>query len=360
MTGRVVSFAWGRGLGHVSRLIAIHTELRALGWDSLFLTEREQRLTTDHGFAQVVVPTDADSPVGELLPGTGPAVDHRLAQALVAQVLTAEDVVLHDDTVQRELYQRAARLGCPQFLVHRFRRNRLDPAAWVARHAPAIERVYLLGEPGREEIAHGVRLSGIPHVVRRPLDTRSPWRTGTGEPRIAVVAGSGGHRDAAGFLDAGLRAVRLYGRRHDPRPVDLLVLTGPNFRGAVTVPPGLAGPVRVLPYLGPGYDLYRHATAAITHAGYSTVQELARSGVPAVVVPGVRDLDDQRVHLRAAGGRLNAMVVAAEPGVMAQALFLVLRAGRRAPATDPPESGGAVWIARDLTAPPRRAGARLG
>ncbi|MEV0263786.1 hypothetical protein AB0I49_20935 [Streptomyces sp. NPDC050617] len=65
MTRRVVSFAWGRGrgrgLGHVSRLIAVHTELRSHGLDSLLLTERHQRLIDDHGLRQTVIPTDADS-----------------------------------------------------------------------------------------------------------------------------------------------------------------------------------------------------------------------------------------------------------------------------------------------------------
>ncbi|MFJ6657273.1 glycosyltransferase [Streptomyces sp. NPDC091377] len=356
MSGRVVSFAWGRGLGHVSRLIAVHTALRALGWESLLLTDREQRLTEDHGFAQVVIPTDATSLVGEPLYGTGPSVDHRLARALVDQALAAGDVVLHDVTVQRELYDRAVRLGCRQVLVHRFQRNRPDPAAWVARHTPAIGQVCLLGEPDREETAHGVRLTGIPHVVRQLLGTRSPWPPGIGEPRIAVVAGGGGHADAPAFLDAALDAVRSYGARaagagHGPWPADLLVLTGPNFRGRVTVPPGLPGPVRVTPYLGPDYDVYRHATVAITHGGYNTVQELARSGVPAVVVPGVRDFDDQRVHLRAAAARLNATVVEPDPDAIAQALHLLLRSGRRPLPSAPPEPDGAAVLARALVLP---------
>jgi Glycosyltransferase family 28 C-terminal domain len=349
VTRRVVSFTWGRGLGHVSRLIAVHTELRALEWDSLLLADREQRLTEDHGFTQVVIPTDADSLVGEPLRGTGPAMDHRLAQTLVAQALRADDVVLHDVTVQRELYHEAARLGCSQFLVHRFQHNRPDPAPWVARHVPAIGRVYLLGKAGREETSHGVELLGVPDVVRRPLGTRSPWPSDGHGKRIAVVAGGGGHADAPGFLAAALHAVRCYGHRCAPNPVDVLVVTGPNFRGEVVIPPGLSGPVRVSPYLGPTYDIYRHATAAITHGGYNTVQELARSGVPAVVVPGVRDFDDQRVHLQAAASRLNAVVVEADPEAIARALAEVMTAGRRPPIEEPHGTKGAAWIARDLT-----------
>ncbi|MEV0278815.1 glycosyltransferase [Streptomyces sp. NPDC050610] len=327
MTRRVVSFTWGRGLGHVSRLIAVHTELQAQGWDSLLLTERHQRLIDDHGFRQTVIPTDADSLVGEPLHGTGPAVDHRLAQALVAQALRPDDAVLHDVTVQRELYEHATRLGCPQFLVHRFQRNRPDPAAWVARHTPAIGRVYLLGAPERQAVEHGVSLVGVDDVVRRLLGTRSPWPPDTSAMKVAVVAGGGGHADAAGFLDAALHGVRAYARRAAVEAVDVLVLTGPHFDGHVLVPPGLPGPVRVAPYLGPEYDVYRHATVAITHAGYNTVRELVRSGVPAVAVPGVRDFDDQRVHLRAAAARLNATVAEADARSVADGLAAVLGAG---------------------------------
>ena len=144
--------------------------------------------------------------------------------------------------------------------------------------------------------------------------------------------------------------MHCYGHRYAAVPVDVLVLTGPHFRGEVVVPPGLSGPVRIAPYLGPRYDIYGHATAAITHGGYNTVQELARSGVPAVVVPGVRDFDDQRVHLRAAAPHLNAVVVEqADPEALARALSEVVTAGRRPVIEEPPGAAGAAWIAHDLT-----------
>ncbi|MFF2120884.1 glycosyltransferase [Kitasatospora sp. NPDC058184] len=354
MNGRVVSFTWGRGLGHVSRQIAVHRELRGLGRDSLLLTERPQRLIEDYGFAQTVLPTDADSLVGEPLHGTGPAVDHGLARAMVAWVLRPDDVVLHDVTVQRELYDQAARLGCPQFLVHRFQRNRPDPPHWVSRHTPAIGTIYLLGEPGPEETVHGVRVLGVPHVVRPLLDDRSPWPEETRALRVAVVAGGGGHDDAPGFLTAALHGIRAFTRRRPASAgVDVLVLTGPHFDGAVLVPPGLPGPVRVRPYLGPAYDVYRHADAAITHAGYNTVQELVRSGLPVVAVPGVRDFDDQRVHLKAADSP-NVVVADAEEHVIARALAEALNgpSGTRArPAATPArQADGAARIARDLVA----------
>ncbi|CAM5339727.1 hypothetical protein SALBM135S_03054 [Streptomyces alboniger] len=353
MNRRVVSFTWGRGLGHVSRQVAVHTALHARGWDSLLLTERPQRLIEDHGFGQTLIPTDADSLVGEPLHGTGAAIDHRLARALVGEALRADDVVLHDVTVQRELYEGAARLGCPQFLVHRFQRNRPDPAAWVVRHTPAITTVYLLGDAGREETAHGVRLKGVPHVVRHLLGTDSPWPSGSSTVRIAVAAGGGGHTDAPGFLTAALHGIRDYARHHTPDGgVDVLVLTGPHFDGQVLVPPGMPGPVRLTPYLGPTYDIYRHATAAITHAGYNTVRELARSRVPTVVVPGIRDFDDQRVHLRAAAARLNVAVTEADSRAIALALAEVVQRPRRAFAEAGPaashEADGAARIADDL------------
>ncbi|MFG2844090.1 glycosyltransferase [Kitasatospora sp. NPDC048296] len=193
----------------------------------------------------------------------------------------------------------------------------------------------------------------MPHVVRPLLDDCSPWPDNTGALRIAVVAGGGGHDDAPGFLTAALHGVREYARRHGCAAVDVLVLTGPHFDGAVLVPPGIPGPVRVRPYLGPAYDVYRHADAAITHAGYNTVQELVRSRVPAVAVPGVRDLDDQRVHLRAAACP-TVVVAEAEKHAVARTLAEVLKgstgASARAVAAPAREVNGAERIALDLVA----------
>ena len=63
---RVVSFSLSeRGLGHASRLVAVHMALRELGWDSLFLVERHQRLIADYGFRQVVVPHEEDDLISE-------------------------------------------------------------------------------------------------------------------------------------------------------------------------------------------------------------------------------------------------------------------------------------------------------
>lgn len=331
---RVVSFAWGRGLGHTSRLVAVHRALGDLGWDSLFLVEREQRMIADYGLAQVMIPTDEHSLVGEPLFGLEGLGNPRLARVIVDAVLSADDVVLHDVTIQRELYEQATRLGCKQMLIHRFQRNRPEPGAWVAWHAPNIGRVFLLGEPSREEVWEGIFLQGVPDVLRQPLAEESIWPPRMPQPRIAVTAAGGGHADAEDFLSCALQGIGLLERQED-RPVSVYVVTGPHFRGTFTVPPGLRGSVLITGYVGPRHSIYRDTTVVVAHGGYNTVQELAFTGVPAVVVPGVRDFDDQRKHLDAAADRLNAIVTDATPeriaDGLARALRLTVRRQRRPP-----------------------------
>jgi len=345
----VVSFAWGRGLGHVSRLIVVHRALSELGWDSLFLVEREQRMITDYGLAQVVIPTDEHSLIGEPLFGVEGMGNPRLARLIVHAVLSPDDVVLHDVTVQRQLYEQATRLGCRQVLIHRFQKNRPEPAAWVARHAPAIARVFMLGELSREDVREGIVLQGVSDVLRQPLAEVSVWPAGMPQPRIVVTAGGGGHADAEGFLTCALEGIARW-ERQEGQPASVYAVTGPHFQGTLTVPSGMRGSMLVTGYVGPRRSLYRETTAVVAHGGYNTVQELAFTGVPAVVVPGVRDFDDQRKHLDAAADHLNAIVTGAAPEGIADGLTRVLRRAVRRQRRPPPR--GAWEIARAIAQSP--------
>ncbi len=144
MNRRIVSFAWGLRLGHVSRLIAVHRALRDFGWDSLFLVERAQRMIADYQLPQVVIPTDRNSLIAEPLSGVEGMENPALARLIINAVLSINDVVLHDVIVHQDLYEQAARVGCRQMLIHRFHKNRPEIAVWVAQHAPSIQHVFVL------------------------------------------------------------------------------------------------------------------------------------------------------------------------------------------------------------------------
>ncbi|MGH8906118.1 MAG: glycosyltransferase [Egibacteraceae bacterium] len=347
MNRRVVSFAWGRGLGHVSRLIAVHRALGDLGWGSLFLVERQQRMIADYEFAQVMIPTDKDSLIAEPLKGVEGMGNPALARLIVDAVLSADDVVLHDVIVHRDLYEQGTRLGCRQMLTHRFHKNRPEPAIWVARHTPSIRQVFVLGKPEYEEAREGVALKGVHDVMRQPLAQESIWSEDMPRPRIVVTAAGGGHDDAKTFLTTALEGIRLFSLQSH-KPLSVYVITGPNFHGTFAIPPGMKGSVRVTPYVGPRYSIYRDTTALVTHGGYNTVQELASTGMPAVVVVGVRTFDDQRVHLNAAADRLNAIIIEPTPENIADGLTKVIHHGTEGPRCATPPKG--AWeIAHTIT-----------
>jgi hypothetical protein len=307
-------------------------------------------MIADYGLAQVMIPTDEHSLVGEPLFGVEGMGNPGLARLIVDAVLSADDVVLHDVTVQRQLYEQATQLGCSQMLIHRFQKNRPEPAAWVAQHTPAIARVFVLGEPNRaEDVREGIVLQGVSDVLRQPLAEASVWPLRMPRPRIAVTAAGGGHADAEGFLTCALEGIARLERQED-RPISVYAVTGPHFRGAFTVPPGLRGSVLVTGYVGPRHSIYRDTTVVVAHGGYNTVQELAFTGVPAAVVPGVRDFDDQQKHLDAAADRLNAIVTAAAPERIAHALGRALRRTVRRQRRCPPK--GAWEIAHAIAQSP--------
>ncbi|MGI5519984.1 glycosyltransferase [Micromonospora sp. CA-259024] len=371
MTGRLaVSFAWGnQALGHASRLAAVHTELRALGWDSLFFADQEHRLLRDHGFPQLVLPMYRECVIGEAWSGSAaaearqrlagaqmnesvrlraaalldaPAGDRRrLAELIVEEAAGHADLVLHDVLVHGALYATAARRQTPQAYLHRPRTDRPDPAAWVAAEVPAIGTVYAIGAPVP---AGSVRVREVADVIRRPLDDRPVWGPEDTGLRVAVTAGGGGHPDAEEFLTAAVAGVAAF---LGSRPASVLVVTGPFFTGRLTLPPVPGARVTVTGYVDPRHSLYRDTDLLVCQGGYNTVQEIRHHGVPVVAVPGPRMLDDQRGRLSSAGVRVAGPV----PDEIAAGLAEVAGRDRDLPAPAPVDGPpGARQVAEDLTA----------
>ncbi len=160
--------------------------------------------------------------------------------------------------------------------------------------------------------------------MRQPLAENCIWSEDMPPPRIVVTAGGGGHADAEDFLTTALEGIARFSRQ-DHQPVSVYVITGPNFHGTFAIPRGMNGNVRVTSYIGPRYSIYCNTSALVTHAGYNTVQELASTATPAVVVLGVRNFDDQRVHLAAAADHLNAIITEPAQENIADSLTKVLQ-----------------------------------
>src|SRR6266540_1706270 len=128
MRNRVVSFAWNhQGLGHASRLVAVHSVLRDKGWASLFLVEHPQALIGAYDFPQVTMPKHQESLVGDTwwsARDDASGQSRELADTIVAACTAPDDVILHDVVIYRPLYDWAVRNGRSQLLIHRARKDR--------------------------------------------------------------------------------------------------------------------------------------------------------------------------------------------------------------------------------------------
>jgi Glycosyltransferase family 28 C-terminal domain len=374
-----VSYAWGnQGLGHASRLIAVHAALRERGWTSLFFTDETNRLLTDYGFEQVLLPMYRESILGEAWSGsveialrrlaestmsdtarkravallTAPT-DHRrrLAELIVEESARHADLVLHDVMVHGALYAHAAARGVPQAFLHRPRRDRPDPAAWVTAELPEIRTVYALGGPVPDPVSPSpVRVRTVADVVRRPLGDNPVWGPGDTGLRIAVTAGGGGYPDAESFLDAAVAGVASF-LRGTGRPASVLVVPGPYFTGRLHLVADPRSRVTVTGYVDPRHSIYRDTDLLVSQGGYNTVQELLHRGIPAVAVPGERMLDDQHGRLNKVGAAGRVRVAAASPEEIAAALTDVAALAAEPPRPTP-EPPGAHQIADDLTTSP--------
>ncbi len=346
---RVVSFALSRrGLGHVSRLIAVHAALREMSWDSLFFVERQQRLISDYGFRQVVVPHDEHSLVGEQrsCDQNSSSPVSSLADLIAENCLTIHDTVLHDVVTYRPLYEWARRHARPQAFIYRDRKDRPDQLAWLATWAPAIDRVFLLGRLGHTTTHHGVTVEGVSDVIRQPLGAKSVWTGTTDSLRVAISAAGGGHRDAESFVDIALRGVAEFAGNTALKTSAFVVL-GPNFAGRVSVPATTGINITMTAYLDPWHSLYQDTDLLVCQGGYNTVQELLHHRTPAVAVVGHRPHDDQQARLNSIADRTNLRIARPDPASIATQLSALLAAKRVVEAPgDPPD--GAREIARRL------------
>jgi hypothetical protein len=334
---RVVSYSLSkRGIGHASRLVAVHAALREVGWRSLFLVERQQQLIADYGFDQVSVPHYDDSLVGEAPAGIGDPSGRgaRVAARIVEACAEPDDLVLHDVVVYRPLYEWARDAGRRQAYISRARKDHDDPVRWVREIAPGITRVFPLGT---EE---------VPDVIRQPLGSKSIWNDAGGVVRVAISAAGGGHADAEDFLDKALAGVASFAQDAD-RQVSIFVVLGPNFTGRVTLPAGIPGNVSITHYLDPWHSLYNGTDLLICQGGYNTVQELLHHGTAAVTVAGSRPYDDQSARLASIVAQANVRIAQPDAASIAghlAALAIVARRGMVPPS--PPD--GARHIAESL------------
>ncbi len=292
--GRYLFYAVnGLGLGHVTRLISIARALRRLEREAeiLFLTSSEaDGVIYREGFAAVKLPSKSIREQTRL----SKSAFLRTAQSVTWSAISAfdPDVLVVDTFPAGSFEELLPVLRWRQRNVFVFREQRPEHGAGelmqatlrlydriVVPHA-SIDEVGPLPEP-KKAIAVG------PILIRQRSELlgRDEARERLGvdpDRRLGYVSfGGGGDADAPDALVLAAQVMKDAG-------VTPVIGVGALARRSPSIPGSLA-----LPERQPALEVLAAFDAAISGAGYNSVHELLFAGVPSVLVPFERQVDDQ-------------------------------------------------------------------
>lgn len=341
-----LSFCWNHeGLGHASRLTAVHHALGAKGWKSTFLVEHPQPLLSDVGLQQVVIPSYGGCLRGDDWWGGGG--EARMCSAVVRAAFESRpDLVIHDVVVHDAVYRAAVDLGVRQVYVARPRNDVSDIAKWILEFAPAIDTIFVIGQPEMRDIRGGVIVRGVDDIIRRPVGPRPVLWGDEPSPRFVLSTGGGGHAGTGKILSTCLSALAEV--TADLPLSSVLVIPGPYFTESLIVP-SFSAEIVITPYVHADTDLYAKTDIFVGLGGYNTVQEVSAAGVPAVLVAADRAVDDQmnRLHVHFDGAP-QVEIVALDKERIGDAIRRALRADAAIPSIE--KHLGADQIANYLDA----------
>ena len=293
----------GLGLGHVVRLLAIAGRVGALrpGWQSLFLTNSDaDSLIVGEGFPVFKVPSRTSFAAAGFTGGRQLRLVQSATQAIVS---TFDPHALITDTMPAGPYlELLPILQWPVFKAFVYRERR-DEAARAPDFQEILRAYHLLLVPhtrGSVELVvpPGPRVAWCGDVLlrtRREALGRREARRHLGLPEVGAAClvsagGAGGGPETGRAIASALEAAASIPDLH------VVYARGP-YAASGPVPDGVRT-VQAFPlarYL-PAFDV------AIATAGYNTATELAHFGIPSVLLPLPRGIDDQRRRARHLAG----------------------------------------------------------
>lgn len=289
----------GLGLGHVTRLLAIARKLRLLKPDAeiVFFTSSEaEDVIFREGFAAFKVPSRSLRSRARIRPATYARMLHTVTLNLMASY--HPHVLVVDTFPSGTLQELLPVLRWDSRRVFVFRVQRPEAA-----HSPVMQSalqlydlVLIPHQPGEVDVPVPEGVETIwtgPTLIRDREDAlpREEARRRLGLPGEApvVYVTFGGGGDAS--MDEALRSTveALTGQG-----VHLAVARAPLYRGELPTTPD----VTIVSHY-PMAELYAAFDAAVSAAGYNSSMELLHHGVPTVLVPFPRQVDDQHARARA-------------------------------------------------------------
>lgn len=330
---RVVFYAVnGLGLGHVTRLLAIARQVRKLlpASEILFLTSSEaDDVVAREGFAAFKVPSRTLRASAGLSSGT----HARLVQTVTLNLLAAfaPHLLVVDTFPAGTLQELLPVLRWDLRKAFVFRAQKPDKA-----HSPAMQntlrlydRILIPHAPGEETIplppgSDAVWTGAILIRGRDDALTRAQARMRLGiapEARVLYLTWGGGGDAAAGRVMEQMMQVVA------DCPEWMPVVSEPPLDFASRLRQSGVQTVRHFPLAEwfPAFD------AAVASAGYNTVNELLHFGIPAILLPFERALDDQFARAeRVAQANAGICFPSFDADALRAALALFADDGRRA------------------------------
>lgn len=302
----------GLGLGHVTRLLALARAVRRLAPDAeiLFLTASEaSHVIYREGFAALKVPSRAAAATGHLRHGSFV----RLTQSVVWNAVTAFDphCLVVDTFAAGALHELLPLLRWPLRKVFIFRAQRAERAAdpLLQSTLQLYDLILVPHHPNTESIpvpASSATVWTGPMLLRDgdELLERAAARAALGLPiegEIGLITlGGGGEPETLTACE------QLHGALASQGSQSLWVeMAGPLLRAAPeTLSPDKVN-WRVLRDIYPLMPYLHAFDYAVSSVGYNTTHELQAAGVPSLLWPFTRDLDDQmgRAQQLASAGR---------------------------------------------------------
>lgn len=318
----------GVGLGHVVRAISLACEMRALIPDVklLVLTNAgDTSLLSRAALDFIQLPPRLDEPHADPERSLT-ALPAPLEQAalLAALGVFAPDLVVFDTHAPMRVVRQLASLGARAVLVLR----ELRPEAlrsFAASDAPLFfDRIVVPHDPGEVDLdpLADAPVSLVGPIVRPVWDLKRKKKPSPGPPLVVAVAGGGGQPiDARRYVHA-VADAHLLARARVPKLETVLVI------GPYGVAPPNAERYAGLSIVRSPPDLpalLANATLVVSQAGYNAVAEIRALEKPAVLVPGHRKAEDQRVRALRLTRAKAATIARPEARSIAKRILALLR-----------------------------------
>jgi UDP-N-acetylglucosamine:LPS N-acetylglucosamine transferase len=284
----------GVGLGHISRLAAIAIALRDLvrGARPLFLVEGGDHLLLESiGLPSLSLPNRREL-VSHQWSSWSRDERRSLVGDLARCVLERLEprAVIFDTLPFPPVVQAAKQLQIPAILCLRKRRDMPEVLARLEASESPFGLILFPHEPSElvipSALLHKTRFVG---PIIRPTVVDGDEHIDSGQRRIVITGGAGGHEGTVDFYNLALEAIS---QSSSLAPgVDTLLVTGPLFRAWREL--RLPGGTKITPFEPNLASIMASADVVICQGGYNTLAEVAALGVRAICIPAPRLWDDQ-------------------------------------------------------------------